>query len=441
MVQTQKQESLFSEMGINSNQSEKKNNKTSGFSDLFSKITKEKEDKISEKKDLNAKVLTETEGKLINQIKKSEIQLEKLEDILKELPEEIVELLAELIEKIETEGEGNAEFSKMLDEIKKIVSMAQNSLAEKQKSKVHDKKDIEKMLEEIDGIFKDLTGKSLKIEMVSEGEGEELKLSLTQDLSGEENTLQNNNNNLSEYEKLVEKNNNSKEKNFTVREKTEGKISEHEIIRIVEKETEDGEGNKILLRAIISVEKVEKDNNNDNLMIDNSDKFNFNFEALKNNNNVSERVTKETPQDFTQEPRHEPSTVMQNIFTKAKFVQNGSTQEMNFKMNPENLGSVKVTVINEEGKITIRMFTQNEGAREALASNLGELRQNVQREGLNVSEVHISVNPDGKNNKDDNQESEEEKQRKNRKKERMVSFRDVMQAFGAKSPASVSLNA
>ncbi|MGM0608410.1 MAG: flagellar hook-length control protein FliK [Candidatus Muiribacteriota bacterium] len=423
--------------------SNSKSSKTEGsdkgaFSDLFNKIKNENE---SENEKLDP-ALTE---KIFNKSKLSEQELEelleKLNDLLQKLPEELVSLIKETLEKIGDESEKDNALSAVLDEV--VSELADSNQTKEEKLKL-DSGELKEALDEINALLEKITQKSISFEIDSHNpENIELEKAMKAENSTEnefESILS------EEYSEKTEKKAGLNLKDYVNQEKKVVSEEDEKVIKIIEKEVEDDEGKKVFLKAVIEVEKTNNKNKNvNNVEFNLSEKEpDLNHESVirdfKNHNNNFERVTEDATENThkNNSSKTNASDILKNIYAKVNYSNSSAGSQMNFKMKPEELGQVNVSVFNDNGKITIRMIAQTEGARQALQSGITELRQNVLREGVKVQDIAVEVDPDAQKD-EQNQKRKEDKNRKDNKKkiERRVNFKEVMQAFETREPSGV----
>lgn len=97
----------------------------------------------------------------------------------------------------------------------------------------------------------------------------------------------------------------------------------------------------------------------------------------------------------TMQERVQVTQQMQEIFEQVveqvKVTVTADTSEMELQLNPENLGKVNLSVVAKEGHITAHFVTENEVARQALESQIQQLRATLGEQGLKVDKVEVSV--------------------------------------------------
>ena len=76
-------------------------------------------------------------------------------------------------------------------------------------------------------------------------------------------------------------------------------------------------------------------------------------------------------------------------FTKVTAREAQTTMEM--QLNPEHLGKLYIEVTTKEGNVSAHIMTQNELVKEALESQMAELKQSMNQAGVKVDAVEVTV--------------------------------------------------
>lgn len=64
---------------------------------------------------------------------------------------------------------------------------------------------------------------------------------------------------------------------------------------------------------------------------------------------------------------------------------------MEMQLNPENLGKIYLNISEKEGVIRAQLAAQNEMVKEALETQMVELRQNLNQQGIKVDAIEVTV--------------------------------------------------
>lgn len=67
------------------------------------------------------------------------------------------------------------------------------------------------------------------------------------------------------------------------------------------------------------------------------------------------------------------------------------TTSMEMQLNPENLGKLTLHISSKEGIITAQLITQNQIVKEAIESQLVQLRENLELQGVKVEAIEVTV--------------------------------------------------
>lgn len=79
----------------------------------------------------------------------------------------------------------------------------------------------------------------------------------------------------------------------------------------------------------------------------------------------------------------------ESILSKSQFSKIGGMQKLFIKLNPEHLGSISIELIQKGQGISARILTTTEAAKEALESNLHNLKHAFEAQSIKVDNVEI----------------------------------------------------
>ena len=83
--------------------------------------------------------------------------------------------------------------------------------------------------------------------------------------------------------------------------------------------------------------------------------------------------------------------IIRQIVEFARVSTGNAATTMEMQLNPEHLGKVFLELSSRNGIVSAHLTVQNEAAREALESQLVELRQNLTQTGVKVEAVEVTV--------------------------------------------------
>lgn len=122
-------------------------------------------------------------------------------------------------------------------------------------------------------------------------------------------------------------------------------------------------------------------------------------------------------------------------FTKVTVREAQTTMEM--QLNPEHLGKIYIEVTTKEGNVSAHIMTQNELVKEALESQMAELKQSMNQAGVKVDAVEVTVGShEFEKNLEQNAKQEErqaEEQEKASPKTRRINLDELDELSGVMS--------
>lgn len=83
--------------------------------------------------------------------------------------------------------------------------------------------------------------------------------------------------------------------------------------------------------------------------------------------------------------------IMDQIVDYMKVNLKAETQELEMQLHPASLGTVNVQIVARGGSITAQFTTQNEAVRAAVESQIVELKQQFEEQGIKVDKVEVAV--------------------------------------------------
>lgn len=142
-------------------------------------------------------------------------------------------------------------------------------------------------------------------------------------------------------------------------------------------------------------------------------------------NQLSEAVNKVEAQTITYGTGGQE--IIRQITEYIKIHVKPETTEMELQLHPASLGSVKVQIASTGGVLTAIFTTENETVKAALESQLIQLKDNFEQQGLKVESVEVNVSTQGFERSLDQQESEQNsfEEEKNKKANRRIKLSDM----------------
>lgn len=88
------------------------------------------------------------------------------------------------------------------------------------------------------------------------------------------------------------------------------------------------------------------------------------------------------------------TSVMNQIVEKAILKTDRSRPEMTIKLKPDVLGNVKMNIMTDKQQVMVRLITDVPAVKEIIESNLGQLRVELQNQGLEIDKFDVLVSQD-----------------------------------------------
>ena len=90
-------------------------------------------------------------------------------------------------------------------------------------------------------------------------------------------------------------------------------------------------------------------------------------------------------------------SVMDQIISKASLAMESGRSELKVDIKPESLGAVKIHVVSENHQMIARIMTETHQAKEIIQHHIDQLRLDLNKGGLQVDAVDVSVDDGGSN--------------------------------------------
>ena len=139
-------------------------------------------------------------------------------------------------------------------------------------------------------------------------------------------------------------------------------------------------------------------------MVDDSNTNKFEFEPTKNRKGIvheemSGQTIRQTTVITTQEGNVVQETVkvvdLQNLVSDlteyVRLTSGNEFSKIEMQLNPANLGKMIVEVSSSNGEVTTKIITQTEAGKEAIESNISQMRTNLEQQGVKVAAVEVTV--------------------------------------------------
>ena len=92
--------------------------------------------------------------------------------------------------------------------------------------------------------------------------------------------------------------------------------------------------------------------------------------------------------------RVDPAQVMEQILSKVKTISTENFAELRINLRPEHLGDVSLRIATQNGVVAALFVAENQRIKEIIESQFNQLREALTEQGIEVSELFVSVNSD-----------------------------------------------
>jgi flagellar hook-length control protein FliK len=99
----------------------------------------------------------------------------------------------------------------------------------------------------------------------------------------------------------------------------------------------------------------------------------------------------QSAQAGTQSLRADPQEIISQIMDKAKLVSTRESSSVTISLRPENLGKVEFELVFRDGTVTARFVAESNQVKELLESNMDHLKNSLQKAGIEVGGMEVSV--------------------------------------------------
>ncbi|WP_031556704.1 flagellar hook-length control protein FliK [Lachnospira multipara] len=128
----------------------------------------------------------------------------------------------------------------------------------------------------------------------------------------------------------------------------------------------------------------------------------------------------ETAIEESFDPKVNQIDIVRQVVDQIKVINTEGLKEIEVMLNPENLGSVHITVTQKEGIITAHLTAQTEAVKKALENQMIALKENFNNQGIKIEAVEVTIQSHGfennlnaGNNNKDNQDNKNKNKRLN----------------------------
>ncbi len=192
---------------------------------------------------------------------------------------------------------------------------------------------------------------------------------------------------------------------------------------------DDASGNKSVQESAVSAPKVEVQNHKmqQDASANSGKEGNSAGQTMMQMPEIPEQVN-EIPEAANLEYRSmQTEEIMNQIMEYMKINLKAETQTMELQLHPASLGTVNVQIMAKEGGMTAHFITQNETVRAVIETQLIQLKNQFEEQGIKVDAVEVTVanHAYGQQFSQDNGEEQQEQARSGKGRRRMINLDQI----------------
>lgn len=194
---------------------------------------------------------------------------------------------------------------------------------------------------------------------------------------------------------LAEENADVTENNVSVSTVTDSETGKEITITVENARTEDVKTEFTKNPENTMIQDTAADNTQNNSDAKDSKSGNENSQSFAGNliNNLVENVAGaiESGSDFSQIYHVNSADVINQMIDSIRLNATVDTTQMEIQLTPENLGKINLTIAAKDGVITASITTANEAVKAIIESQLVQLKEAMNNQGLKVEDVEVTV--------------------------------------------------
>ncbi len=156
-------------------------------------------------------------------------------------------------------------------------------------------------------------------------------------------------------------------------------------------------------------------------------------ESLPLPNPVNSQAVEGTGQTSGSAPAWDVNTrdIMRQIMDYMRIQLRPETSDLEMQLHPANLGTLQIHVASKGGVVTANFITQNEMVKAALESQIVQLKENFEEQGIKVNAIEVTVEPHAfERNLDQGRGGSQEQSATKRNRTRRINLNDPVSMEG-----------
>lgn len=114
-------------------------------------------------------------------------------------------------------------------------------------------------------------------------------------------------------------------------------------------------------------------------------------QVIANNQTETTKSTFEMPRTVN------PDELLSQVVEQTKVVIGQDKTEMVIHLKPDHLGKLELKVVTEQGIVAAKFIAENQKVKEIIETNMQQLKDSLEKQGINIEGVSVQVGQDKKN--------------------------------------------
>ena len=111
--------------------------------------------------------------------------------------------------------------------------------------------------------------------------------------------------------------------------------------------------------------------------------------------NVSNEVPVTEPDNVLSHTVTDAEEILSQVKDQIKANFTGELTELQMQLNPENLGTVNLSVASRGGNVTAQLHVQNDSVLQALEAQIAQIKESLEAQGVKVNAIEVMVSSHG----------------------------------------------
>jgi flagellar hook-length control protein FliK len=106
---------------------------------------------------------------------------------------------------------------------------------------------------------------------------------------------------------------------------------------------------------------------------------------------TGEVVETKTQSSYVSQERLQEFDTVRQLVSRVRYIADPGSQKISMQLTPEHLGRVDLNVTLKDGEMTVHARVDSPAAQRALENNMNLLREGLEKQGLNIEKLEVSI--------------------------------------------------